>query len=60
MLENQAIEKADYAKIRKLNSLTDPKTFWNDVRKFTKNVTSDHSIGRWQCLAEQRYLELLG
>jgi hypothetical protein len=60
MSENRAIERADYAKIRKLNSLTNPETFWDDVRKFTKNVTSSHSIDRWQCLADYRYLELRG
>ena len=54
-----AIEKRDYSKIDKLNTLTNKETFWNDVRKFTKYVTSDHSIKRWQCLAEQRYEELI-
>lgn len=53
-----AIEKRDISKIDKLNTLTNKETFWNDVRKFTKNVTSDHSIGRWQCLAEARWQEL--
>ena len=55
-----AIEKRDLAKIDKLNTLTNKETFWNDVGKFTKNVTSDHSIGRWQCLAECRWAELNG
>lgn len=53
-----AIEKRDIAKINKLNKLKNPKTFWEDVRELTKRVTSDHSIGRWQCLAEIRYAEL--
>ena len=53
-----AIERRDYSKIDKLNSLTNKETFWDDVRKLTKAVTSDHAIGRWQCLADQRYNEL--
>lgn len=56
---NLVIEKRDIAKIDKLNTLTDVNTFWEDVRKFTRNVTSDHSIGRWQCLAQVRYRELV-
>ncbi len=55
---SRAIEKRDYAKIDKLNTLTNKKTFWDDVRKFTKNVTSNHAIRRWQCLAEFRWNEL--
>ena len=55
---SRAIEKRDYAKIDKLNTLTNKTTFWDDVRKFTKNVASDHSIHRWQCLSEYRWNEL--
>lgn len=55
-----AIEQRDIAKINKLNKLKNKDTFWDDVRKLTKKVTSDHSIGRWQCLAEARYRELGG
>lgn len=55
---NFALEKHDYSRIDKLNQLTNKETFWDDVRKFTKNIRSDHSIGRWQCLAENRYREL--
>lgn len=58
MLEDYIVEKSDYARVRKLNALHNIETFWNDVRKFTKNVHSDHSIGRWQILAEVRYGEL--
>lgn len=50
-----AIEKRDYHKIQKLKKLTNPETFWDDVRKLLKNTVSDHGIHRWQCLAEQRY-----
>lgn len=35
-------------------------TFWDDVRKLCRGVTSDHAIGRWQCLAENRFKELTG
>ena len=54
-----AIEKRDYSKIDKLNNLTDKETFWDDVRKLTKNVASDHAIKRWQCLADQRFAVLV-
>lgn len=53
------IERNDISKIDKLNKLTNKETFFDDVRKLTKNVTSDHSIGRWQCLCEIRYNELI-
>ena len=45
-------------RIAKLKQLTNIKTFWNDVRKMTKHVTSDHAIHEWQILAELRYEEL--
>ena len=53
-----ALEKRDYSKIDKLNNLVNKETFWEDVRKLTKNVVSDHAIGRWQHLAEIRFREL--
>ena len=55
---SRAIEKRDFAKIDKLNTLINIETFWDDVRKFTKNVASDRAIHRWECLAEERYNEL--
>lgn len=55
---NVAIEVRDYSKIDKLNALTDINTFWSDVCKLTKRVSSDHAIRRWQALAENRYSEL--
>ena len=58
MTYEYAMENRDYAKIDKLNALTDPVTFWDDVRKLTRSVRSDHSIKRWQILAEQREREL--
>ena len=54
-----AIEQRDISKIDKLNKLYDINTYWDDVRKLTRNITSDHSIKRWQILAEARYRELL-
>ena len=59
MRYDKALEAYDYGRINKLNNLTNIKTFWDDVRKLTKKITSDHSIRRWQCLAETRYEELI-
>lgn len=42
----------------KLNTLTNINTFWDDVRKFTKNVHSDRSISLWQSWSEIRFDEL--
>ena len=54
----KAIEQRDFKKIERLNQLDNPETFWDEVKGLTKGITSSHSIGRWQCLAEQRYTEL--
>lgn len=59
-LYEYAVEVRDYSKIEKLNKLTNPETFWDDARKLTKNVHSDHAIHRWQILAEVRYAILTG
>ena len=59
-LYDYAMEVRDYSRIKKLNALTNPETFWDDVRKLTKKITSDHSIHRWQCLAEARYAIMTG
>lgn len=53
-----ATESRDYGKIEKLNQLTNISTFYDDVRRLTRNVYSDHAIKRWQCLSEIRYWEL--
>lgn len=53
------MNKNDLSKIEKLNKLIDRETFWDDVRKLTKNVNSCSGISRWQCLAEVRYNELI-
>ena len=52
------IEYNDISRIKKLNALNNINTFWNDVRKFTRYITSDHSIRRWEILSEIRYAEL--
>ena len=52
------LEKRDLNRINKLNNLKDTATFWDDVRKLTKNCSSDHAIRAWQRLAEQRYHQL--
>lgn len=54
----QVQEKRDVSRIAKLVALKNKETFWDDVRKLVKNVTSDHAIKRWQVLAEVRYEEL--
>lgn len=58
MTYDYVMENRDIAKIDKLNALTNIQTYWDDVRKLTRNVTSDHSIKRWKCLADARYTEL--
>lgn len=52
------IEYHDINRIKKLNTLNNINTFWNDVRKFTRHITSDHSIRRWEILSQLRYMEL--
>lgn len=59
-LYEYAWEVKDYGRIEKLEKLTNPDTFWDDVRKLTKNVKSDHAINRWEFLAEKRYDILTG
>ena len=53
-----ALERHDYGRIDKLNTLENLETFWNDVRSFCSRITSDHSIRHWERLAEMRYAEL--
>lgn len=48
----------DVERKAKLATLKNIETFWDDVRKLVKNITSDHAIKRWQVLAEARYEEL--
>lgn len=51
--------KSEISKAEKLNKLANINTFWDDVRKFTKKVTSDRGIHEWQRLAEIRFDELM-
>lgn len=46
-------------RIDKLNALKNPVTFWDNVRKLTKNVHSDHVMHSWESLSDQRFDELL-
>jgi hypothetical protein len=46
--------------ISKLNNLTNVDTFWDDVRKLTKNVHSDRVLHSWEIFSEKRYNELCG
>ena len=57
-LYNYCYYANDYKIVDKLLTLNNTETFWDNVRKFTKKVYSDRSIGRWQALAELRYLQL--
>ena len=57
--EKVVMEYNDISKVRRLNELKNPITFWDDVRKMTKNTKSDHGIKRWQILSEIRYKEIL-
>ena len=54
-----ATTKRELAIAEKLNTLHDLKTFWDDVRNFTKNVRADSTIRIWEWLSEIRYDELL-
>lgn len=52
-----SFENADIKKIDKIvNGIRAGKinksNLFDEVRKLTKNVTSDHSIGRWQSITE--------
>ena len=53
-----AVEKRDINKIDKLNGIVDLAGYWDQVRRLTKDVKSDHGMHRWQCLAELRFNEL--
>ena len=58
-IKDVAIEHNDISKVRKLNELKNPMTFWDDVRKISKNTKTDHGIKRWEILSEIRYKEIL-
>lgn len=59
MIYNEYVMEArDIGRITKLNTLTNPNTFWADVKKLTRNTYGDHALNRWQVLAEIRYEEI--
>lgn len=49
---------SDMKRIDKLNKMTNPKTFWSEIDKITKNLVSLTAINSWNMLAEIRYKEL--
>lgn len=57
MLYTWAIEKRDYARINKLNTINKSSEVFENVRKWSRNA-GDHAGARWQLLAEARYDEL--
>lgn len=59
MDRKHASNYVDYGRIEKLNNLTNLDTFWDEVDKLTKNLTSDLAIKSWKHLAEIRYSELI-
>jgi len=57
---SRAIENRDFNKIDKMIKgielgMINKENFWDSIRKFTKKNYSDHSLSRWQCLAESLY-----
>lgn len=60
MNKDYAITKYECHVIDKLNSLNNPATFFQDVRRFTRQITTDHNINIWQRFAEIRYNEITG
>ena len=55
-----AYNKTEEKIIEKLNTLTNPETFYNDVRKLTRNTHSDRLINIWECFSEIRHTEITG
>lgn len=53
-----AYSREEYSRIDKLNSIVCLRTFWDEVRKLTCNLTSDRAVNSWQRLAEIRFSEL--
>ena len=49
-------EKRDLNRIKKIVELVNngckPNNYYDEIRKFTKTVYSDHAISQWQRLAE--------
>lgn len=53
-----ATNRQEMNRIDKLNELRNISTYWDEVRKLTRNVKSDIAIKRWQHLAEVRFEEI--
>lgn len=49
---------SDRKRIDRLNKLTNPDTFWDDIHKITRNLSSLTVINGWEYLAKIRYREL--
>ena len=60
MNKGYAITKYECHVIDKLNTLNNPATFFQDVRRFTRQITTGHNIKIWQRFAEIRYNEITG
>ena len=59
MDKSYAITKYECHVIDKLNSLNNPATFFQDVRRFTRQITTDHNIKTWERFSEIRYNEII-
>lgn len=59
MDKSYAITKYESHVIDKLNTLTNPATFFQDVRRFTRQITTDHNIKTWERFSEIRYNEII-
>ena len=55
-----AMTLSDRSRIDKLNKLTNPSTFWEDVAKFKENLVRPSTLNSWDMLARVRYSELVG
>lgn len=60
MDKSYAMTKYECHVIDKLNTLTNPATFFQDVRRFTRQITTDHNIKTWERFGEIRYAEITG
>lgn len=59
MMEYYVMEKQDYARIKKLRTLHNIDTIYEDAKRFTSRVRSDHSLSRLAILIEARRGELM-
>lgn len=60
MKKDYTMTKYECHVIDKLNTLTNPATFFQDVRRFTRQITTDHNIKIWERFSEIRYAEITG